>query len=120
MTDRAEALRALLADVQAGNFPGELTGPQMGFPDTYAAVLHEAFSLSLDAALALHKAVLPGRNWGLGGPVYGEFCCEIFDEMNEVIDVGINSCPAHAWLIAIIRALLAEIAAPTQADVEDT
>lgn len=72
----------------------------------YARFALEAFDGSLDAALRLHEALLPGWKWGVGFGVETGFAsvCPPGQSRNGSITVnGIN--PARAWLLAILRAL---------------
>ena len=114
-TDTA-ALRDLLERVEAGTlgsgdtltaeeckliyacFPAEIEG----------AGASESVSLamdgSIDAAKALHEAVLPGYRWGR------QWSEHMWVEIADIPGrsdryYGENSDPARAWLIAIIRAL---------------
>ena len=96
---QAAALQTLLERVEAG----DATAPQMW--DTLGRnALHamSAFNGSLNAAKALHDAVLPAYRfriedfraeiwWGPAGPF-----------------IGASETPARAWLIAILRALIAD------------
>jgi hypothetical protein len=81
---------------------------------------HNAFSGSLDAAKALHEAVLPGwdvpsldQASNLAGSPWG---CEVawFDGANPNNNRKVYSGhsfdgnPARAWLLAIVRALIAK------------
>lgn len=57
-----------------------------------------AYCGSLDAAKALHDALLPGWDWG----VYADKSCWL-GSMD--IDFSEKStCPARAWLLAILKA----------------
>ena len=62
-----------------------------------------AYKGSLDAAKALHDAVLPGWRWegGSGG------LFDVWDDPAEPYK-GSSDIPARAWLLAILRALIAE------------
>ena len=62
-----------------------------------------AYNGSLDAALRLHEALLPGwrwNAWAVGGATV----------WNDIANVHTaeNSNPARAWLLAILRALKAK------------
>jgi len=111
---RHEALTALLAKVEAGDRPAFMDGfAASAFPPESAGghcTFHDvvkAYHGSLDAAKALHEAVLPdfdaaiylsGHAWvyvpTLNAPPVKEYRVE-------------NDCPARAWLIAILKALIA-------------
>lgn len=106
---RKEALADLIAKVEAGEerYPfswaneGYNTGDLFDSRDN----VNRAYNGSLDAAKALHEAVLPGFGWTAGGGavrVYklnGLPCSE---------HVSATPTPARAWLIAILRALHAQ------------
>ena len=110
---RKEALKSTLRMIDAGIFPGDLTGPEMGFPDTSAATLYDAFSGSLDAAEALHDAVLTGRT-GLDIESDVHSCVNLAwlpDARSTgpcFLAKGRAETPARAWLIAIICALISQ------------
>lgn len=117
---KIEALTDLLAKVETGAFDSEPTRPRRWWFKKFAEVYKLAFGLhnrdlekvwdaykgSLDAAMALHEAVLPGFFWqrqgfvmivtndhtGWGNGIYGK----ARDDTN----------PARAWLIAILKALI--------------
>lgn len=68
-----------------------------------------AFSGSLDAAKALHEALLPGWGWHCG--VYGARVWEYpGDEWHPErrSDVEMPENPARAWLLAILTAFIAK------------
>lgn len=110
-----DALTRLADAVEAGTLPRPLP-----FPVYQAAMVISAYNGSLDAAKALHEAVLPG--WGVTS------LCQLWDvtPSGEYIGIGNDwaielhhsngdvqsheacataSDPARAWLLAIIRAL---------------
>jgi len=114
MTDKMQALCDLLARVEAGTiFAGDFV------TDEEAALVYDAFPPnaddvvgsaewaglaydgSLDAAKALHEAVLPG--WGFAVTQVG---ANIEGPMEAYSDDA--RTPARAWLICIIRALIAQ------------
>ena len=101
MTDRKSALQDLLAKVEAGESGWNrlATIAEDALPPREAALTATAYNGSLDAAMALHDAVLPG--WAWWRTDRGRFCVGIgFAEFG-----AINKIPSRAWLIAIIRAL---------------
>ena len=65
-----------------------------------------AYCGSLDAAKALHDALLPGILWQRGPN--GQFC--LFDNNVDEVSYSFDTTdsPARAWLLAIIRALIAQ------------
>ncbi|WP_395543229.1 hypothetical protein [Neotabrizicola sp. sgz301269] len=108
MTTQAEALDRLIAAVDAGNADDSPKGewPLRRFLEAFPGSSGEyiraadAYRGSLDAAKALHDALLPG--WGFS----------VHEDSAEVEDdhaVGpfydhIGGDPARAWLLAILRA----------------
>lgn len=111
MTQR-EALEALLEKVKAGE-AFRIDAPQrknrtaeyecLGgyYQDSMA---YGAFHGSLDAAKALHDAVLPGWGWRVG--IGNVLLYRLGGEGRHEQSTGFHS-PARAWLIAIIQALIA-------------
>jgi hypothetical protein len=119
---KLEALKELAAKVEAGNDYGILgitdaaLGEYHGFSNSYLSSLVEhSFDGSLDAAKALHDAVLPSVSqfsittdptcikvtvcgWPDGLSGEREIQGKGFSEGN----------PARAWLLAILRALIAQ------------
>lgn len=108
MTDRTQALKDLLEMVEAGTLPEETVLPN-GLPHHcgYDAVC--AYNGSLDAAEALHESVLTGWVWEKRGNF---FFVDPPDYLEEFPSPGfsaqIDNNPARAWLIAILKALIAE------------
>jgi hypothetical protein len=109
----SEALKALLAKVEAGDIPD--TGvdrfraiPKRGGgvyadPNWYNA--HGAYWRGdLNAAKALHEAVLPG--WGWYASDIGEV--KVYGGSDGPFYEGDATNPARAWLIAILKALISE------------
>jgi hypothetical protein len=113
MTDRKDALTKLLAKVEAGGV--------MNYQDTLPLVrgwrspleyfritddLEAAYNGSLDAAKALHKAVLPEWHWNVSKD--GVARIVIPSRLRPIPTVGkSDATPARAWLIAILKALIA-------------
>jgi len=107
MTD-TQALRDLLVKVEAGAIRhSDLDAfiPVFGLT-TIGNDAHSAYNGSLDAAKALHEAVLPGWEW-----LIGKSNAKIFP-FNDTHDVagcyGMADTAARAWLICILRALIAQ------------
>jgi hypothetical protein len=108
---RAEALAELIALVEAGSLiPPSATylvwgNKKAGLRRGRNAIL--ANEGSLDAAKALHEAVLPGWGWGAGG--WGARVWLYSDSPiwngSERQEVEMTDAPARAWLLAILRAL---------------
>ena len=103
MTDRKQPLQELLAKVEAGgydtpNFIALVSKPLM------QCRAGEAYRGSLDAALALHNAVLP--RWE-----YGYDCGLAWVKppgLRSSYRHGMSDSTARAWICAILKALIAE------------
>jgi len=101
------ALESLLAKVEAGRV-GQFENLDSHFGHGNGIHAKRAFHGSLDAAKALHEAVLPGWFPGLSQNIHSEmWLAWVQDKSNCHLSFAM-SCPARAWLIAIIRAMLAE------------
>lgn len=119
MTEKLDALRELLAKLEAGDFP------LMHKTLSAAGIAHnsygqdqrgyawESFNGSLDAAKALHEAVLP--EWNMEMEICGQYTAVSVanDETGQWEEGADNPyaepCnPARAWLIAVIKALIAQ------------
>ena len=102
---RKEALAELIAKVEAGEDPGFGVWVDVFCRDAFNAI--EAFNGSLDAAKALHDAVLPEYGYGIIGTMSDGSCkaCVVPKIDNPPEYHGRNPCPARAWLLAILRAL---------------
>jgi hypothetical protein len=100
---RAEALAALIAKVEAGS--GIHDSRPIGEIDVYAQVhLYNAYDGSLDAALALHEAVVPGWEWTIFFNATTGHMAVLDGPDFSTPEIGSES-PARAWLLAILRAL---------------
>ncbi len=108
--NKIDAIRKLREQVEAGEWDFRPDAPaRQVFPYNSAIVndlgltARAAFEGSLDAAKALHDALLPGKSWtvcpGGAGVDYSRH-----DYRSEAD----NDNPARAWLIAILRALEAQ------------
>lgn len=113
MTDpQNAALQALLTRVEAGDSRLAILDAAGKWAHAYGNVglylyVTDAHFGSLDAAKALHEAVLPGRSCGITfGGEYGATVTfpSTWDDMHLSVS---NTIPARAWLIAILRALIA-------------
>lgn len=98
--DKIKALDNLIAAVESGDF---LLGAIKGMLEDKA---YDAFSGSLDAAKALHDALLPGWTWTRWPQ--GDF--EVGKGFGEFY-IGKSLDPARAWLIAILKAYRAQMEA---------
>ena len=114
--EQIEALRKLAAKVEAGGLAikpdAHILAGYIGFEPQHASYLIRAYSGSLDAAHALHKAVL-GDGWlfDLAIRQSGKTVATI-DEWRGVrcrSSYAANDTPARAWLLAIIKAKIQEL-----------
>lgn len=117
MADR-NALAALIEAVEAGNWTvthwRDFAAVPVGDDDNPGPILaHRAYHGSLDAAKALHEALLPG--WKVAG-IHQEDSGLWWTELREghitsysrvvVAPHSFNAPnPARAWLLAVLRAL---------------
>tara|TARA_R110000850_G_scaffold219630_2_gene345090 strand:+ start:423 stop:845 length:423 start_codon:yes stop_codon:yes gene_type:complete len=130
MTDCKNALIELLAEIKTGNGV-KYEYYKSAFPDhasitiSYATISHAAYNGSLDAAKALHEAVLPGwpvrltdltPDW-CGGHGWCASLNYLHMEWQETFTAyppshfahsAYNANPARAWLIAILNTLIAD------------
>jgi hypothetical protein len=104
MTDRKDALIELLAKVEAGEAkPRDFTKAFIIHPNNHFCYSGRSYKGSLDAAKALHKAVLQG-NWGFKIVEDG---CDVFNRDAAPVFSGYcHENPSRAWLIAILKALI--------------
>lgn len=104
MTDTS-ALRALRDKVKAGEWPDDFLAIDSKTPlqKVTTATIYSAFSGSIDAAKALHEAMLPGWNFGI-------IChgAEVWETWRAVFGAEVLDNPARAWLLAILDALIQE------------
>ena len=111
MMDRKQALEALLARVEAGDAAVADFEPCLAVLDFGLA--WSAYHGSLDAAKALHEAVLPPINQytidegpsGCGAQIV--IWPNGLSGGGELIFNGYDYTPARAWLCAILKALIA-------------
>lgn len=111
MTDQLTALKALEQAVVAGgvNVPTFYHSAKVALPESPSLAL-QAYNGSLDAAKKLHEAVLSDE-WGAMLADWGpqnEWTCDLSAQLFEPVESG-NKCPARAWLLSIIRALIAQL-----------
>lgn len=105
------ALVSLIEAVKAGHISTDLIGDTFGDGWTDIHVL-AAFDGYLDAAKALHEALLPG--WVFDVTNDSAFVCPqeymTFDDVPDHVRqfLGEDDTPARAWLLAILRAIAAE------------
>lgn len=106
---KLEALKELAAKVEAGSSLGEVAGYCEVLPHDLRDHATRSYNGSLDAAKALHDAVLPGWGWQVGH----KSCCQLaglIGDKYELIYVELigDDNSARAWLLAILRALIAQ------------
>lgn len=128
MTDRKQALTELLEKVEAGEFDAPPSSARAPFFNAFmdiadialpknvtscSGIAWRAYNmLSLDAAKALHEAVLPGWDYAIYVPKGFQPEVQLETETMRCLDgfeplSGLADNPARAWLIAIIKALIA-------------
>lgn len=109
---RKQALAELIAKVEAGEWPG--TNILHKIDDSYGFNAWRAFEGSLDAAKALHEAVLgdgyvsDGYKWC----IWGSGTVSVWDVISgaqsaaNVSEPSLHAAsPARAWLLSILKAL---------------
>lgn len=103
MTTRKQALEALLEKVEAGDgFPKGARSNVFGHTGN-ARLCLDARNGSLDAAMRLHNAVLPGWEYGYDGSIAW---VKLPGMRTSYRHDANNRNPARAWLCAILRALI--------------
>jgi hypothetical protein len=99
-----EALAELIAKVEAGVFPSYICAYDLGLDGVECIdQVYEPFAGSLDAAKALHEAVLP--EWAAAINTNG--VAQVIGprpDWSRHTGTATNQ-PARAWLLAILRAL---------------
>ena len=109
MDNRKQAMTELLAKVEAGecNHGSFLQDwrKETAYSGGCGVNAHKAYNGSLDAAKALHETVLGDYVW-----IASAGCVEVFGPKKgqKFITFCEDKTPARAWLIAIIKALIAE------------
>jgi hypothetical protein len=115
MTDRKDALTELLAKVEAGDSYDndrltnyDIISEGFGFQEHYKhAWAIDAWRGSLDAAKALHEAVLCKDDPQYGYLVGPQYARIVHPSCGTVCDAQ-SDTSARAWLIAILKALIAD------------
>jgi len=105
------ALKRLAEIVEDDGFPSDLTGPEMGFHDTSAAVIYDSFSGSMGAALSLHQRALGKMSQYsiVTDPTCGRVTVTFWPDglssgRGHSGAAWFDGNPARAWLLAIVRA----------------
>jgi len=121
MSDRKEALTDLLVMVDAGVgihpekrcYTEEFCGLfDRCFDESMFDLFSAGYEGSLDAAKALHKEVLPGWSWEVRASGFNWSQATLWNPMTQP-RLGYDfraeaESPARAWLIAILKALIAQ------------
>ena len=102
---RIEALKRIAEKVEAGEWSNRKTlAMDAGFDLDAIVYAVRAYSGSLDAAKALHEAVLPGWDYIVARTNGGLITlAQVGPDVEEF-----DQDPARAWLLAILRALIAQ------------
>ena len=107
MTDQHQAIAALIEAIKAGD---ELPRP-LPFPMYQCVYVIHAFGGSLDAALSLHKALLPGWFPGVSQNINtGYWYAWAQDKVTHHFSAT-EADPARAILIAILKAYASQLPA---------
>jgi hypothetical protein len=101
---KLEALKELVAKVEGGSTSWSGVCVKAAFDGHYQSLFYEAFHGSLDAAKALHDAVLPGWDYILGNTCNSLTIHARVGPHEEEFSDNL----ARAWLLAILRALIAQ------------
>ena len=107
---RRDSLRALYEAVKAGELEavnkllGKMFSDDHNLPWSFVSDINSAFRGSLDAALALHNAVLPG--WGWAVEADSNACVWHPDTFGVSRDIHIDPKPARALLLADLAAMI--------------
>jgi hypothetical protein len=104
------ALQELLAKVEAGEWDWRLDWPEWDAECMPSIGLcSNAYNGSLDAAKALHEAVLPEWHFNISSEANSNgYVVALTDASWMDHSLGDDANPARAWLIAIIKALIAQ------------
>jgi len=116
---RKEALQDLLVKVKAGNAP-EYSPFREAYVKTYwqafdmkdQGIAWKAYNGSMDAALSLHEAVLPGWTWHGGQNAHHrDVTMWVRKSEDGAVTLEFNAyaaTPSRALLIALLEALVAK------------
>jgi hypothetical protein len=103
---RRDDLVKLRNAVEVGTWPG---CTEAVFSHSEHMSAFRAFNGSLDAARELHDATLPGVFWHIGHLDEGYVPTVAHEHYTDNPSWhGFNMCPARAWLIAILEALIVQ------------
>ena len=107
MTPNTQALQRLLDAVEAGRV-GQFRNLDSEFGHGNGIHAKRAYNGSLDAAKALHDALLPGYKWGRQWSDHMWVECEDLEGRSDRFYGSPDMTPARSWLIATIKALMAQ------------
>lgn len=102
---RKKALKELLVKVKAGDL--QIEGCMFRAFGDNLTHFFDAYNGSLDAAKALHEAVFDGWVYGVNFDAHKEIYAFVGDGVCYETDECYSDNPARAWLIAILKALIA-------------
>lgn len=113
---RIEALIELRDKVKAGDYAGFRRANRAAFStpcqdmDLQLREEHclHAYKGSLDAAKALHEAVLPGWGWQVFALTDCDYVAVLDGPEFSTPEIEAPYTPARAWLLAILEALIAQ------------
>jgi len=102
-------IRGLIEAIERGDMSATVEAAMAAFTDlTIWRHVLKACGGSLDAAKALHDALLPGCGFFIGdenGESGGDVIAMTRNPATEAVTEGSSTIPARAWLLAILRAL---------------
>lgn len=104
----SDALKELLAKVEAGAFGADDDTPDDLWGVAGAQAFWAPYDGSLDAAKALHEALLPGWDWLINSRSNYAHVWQKKEVGDWNVDAQSLHSPARAWLIAILKAKIAE------------
>jgi hypothetical protein len=115
MTEQQQAIAALIEAVEAGgSIPKGLRSRALGHVGS-ASLAHLANRGSLNAALALHEALLPGWHFDVATEANSGFYAHVSPKfLGRISHISCSTTPARALLLAILKAYnttLGEVAA---------
>ena len=119
MTSKLDSLRSLHEAVKAGTLPEAVFHGSSSIRGHWAYLLpldteqrrkvYLAYNGSLDAAHALHRAVLPGWGWCSATDAHDEQWFSVSESSGDYETEEVYAAtPARAWLLSILSALIAQ------------
>lgn len=108
MTDLDKLIEAVVAGTATMGSFAKVFPSETAYGKTTWGTAHNAFSGSLDAAKALHDALLPGWGYNVKHLTHGK--PRAFVAMHPFsADYVEAETPARAWLLAILKAYRAQV-----------